>query len=85
MDEYYMLQFFKFVDDNSGDRPLPTFQYPAHFDTLDDAKAFAEFWMSFGFFDACRCDKHIDPILQFSGELKAGVFVLDKKETGEWQ
>lgn len=80
MDEYYMLQFFKFVDDNSGDEPLPTFQYPAHFDTQDDAKAFAEFWMSFGFFDACRCDKHIDPIFQFSGELKCGIFILDRKE-----
>lgn len=80
MDEYYMLQFFKFVDDGSGDTPLPTFEYPAHFDTADDAKKFAEFWMHFGFFDACRCDKHIDPVFQFSGELKAGVFILDREK-----
>lgn len=67
-------------------RPITqkTFDYPAHFDTVDDAKVFAEFWMSLGFFDACRCDKHIDPIfkfpceLKFPGELKAGVFILDR-------
>lgn len=32
MDTYYMLQFFKFADDQSGDPPLPTFLYPAHFE-----------------------------------------------------
>ena len=35
---------------------MPTFIYPDEFHSIEKARIVAKFWMSFGFFDSCRCD-----------------------------
>lgn len=39
---------------------MPTFVCPLEFHDLEEARRVATFWMSFGFFDAVRCDSTTD-------------------------
>jgi hypothetical protein len=79
-DTYYKLTFFAFTEDRDKDVLTPSFEYPLHFDTIEDAEIAAKYWMSKGFFDACRCDRYNDPLLQFSGTIESGKFIIVKRE-----
>lgn len=77
-DTYYKLKFFHFDENREKDSISPTFEYPPHFESIEDAEIAAKYWMGKGFFDAVRCDKYTDPILEFSGTMESGVFIMKK-------
>lgn len=63
MDEYYGLKFFAFADFGRYIiKGLQEFDCPQHYDTLDDARFVAEYWMRYGFFRSVRCDKRAEAI-----------------------
>lgn len=57
-DKYYKLNFF--ASDKLGEYPqeeLQGFVCPQHYDTIDDARLIAEYWMGRSMFDCVRCDE----------------------------
>lgn len=63
MDEYYTLKFFAYADFGRYIvEDLQEFACPQHYDTIDDARFVAEYWMSYGFFRSVRCDKRVESL-----------------------
>lgn len=62
-DRYYKLTFF--ACPNPGEYPqedLQEFVCPQNYDTIDDARFVAEYWMRYGFFRSVRCDKRVESL-----------------------
>ena len=63
MDEYYTLKFFAYADlGRYIIEDLQEFDCPQHYDTADDARFVAKYWMRYGFFRSVRCDKRVEAI-----------------------
>ncbi len=77
-DKYYKLTFF--ACPNPGEYPqeeLQAFVCPQDYDTIDDAKLIAEYWMRLDVFACVRCDEYCeDPYGRGNYDLrKSGVFI----------
>ena len=60
-DRYYKLTFF--AGAKLGEYPqkeLQAFVCPQDYDTLDDARVVAEYWMGRSMFDCVRCDEYCE-------------------------
>lgn len=77
-DKYYKLNFF--ASDKLGKYPqeeLQEFVCPQNYDTIDDARVVAEYWMGRNMFDCVRCDEYCeDSYGRVNYDLrKSGVFI----------
>lgn len=77
-DKYYKLNFF--ASNKLGEYPqeeLQQFVCPQGYDTIDDARLVAEYWMGRNMFDCVRCDEYSeDPYGMGRYDLrKSGVFI----------
>lgn len=77
-DKYYKLIFF--ASDKLGKYPqeeLQAFVCPQDYDTIDDARVVAEYWMGRNMFDCVRCDEYCEDSYGMGnyGLRKSGVFI----------
>lgn len=79
MDEYYSLTFFGYPDAGKYIiEDLQQFVCPEHYDTIDDARLVAEYWMRYGFFRAVRCDRQVESFDAAHNLTEHGVFYGQK-------
>ena len=94
MDEYYILKFFAFADRGPYIiEDLQEFTCPQHYDTEDDARFVAEYWMRYGFFRSVCCNKRTEALdgtsliaseLAFYAQKLDGDVVWRRRENGQW-
>lgn len=77
-DKYYKLAFF--ASANPGEDPqgeLQAFICPQNYDTIDDARLVAEYWLRRNAFDRVRCDEYCEDSYGMGrySLTKSGVFV----------
>lgn len=77
-DKYYKLTFF--ASDKLGEYPqeeLQDFVCPQNYDTIDDARLIAEYWMRLDAFACVRCDEYCEDAYGMGRYAlsKSGVFI----------
>ena len=79
MDEYYTLTFFGYPDAGKYIvEDLQQFMCPEHYETIEDARLVAEYWMRYGFFRSVRCDKRAESLDGAHNSIEHGVFYAQK-------
>ena len=79
MDEYYTLTFFGYPDTGKYIiEDLQQFMCPEHYETIEDARLVAEYWMRYGFFRSVRCDKRAESLDGAHNSIEHGVFYAQK-------
>ncbi len=79
MNEYYTLTFFGYPDAGKYIiEDLQQFMCPEHYETIEDARLVAEYWMRYGFFRAVRCDKRAESLDGAHSLTEYGAFYAQK-------
>lgn len=91
-DVYFVVKFFAYADRGPYSiADLQEFECPQHYDTEDDARFVAEYWMHYGFFRSVRCDKRVEASnglttceAVFYAQKLDGDIAWRRRENGRW-